>query len=215
MLKYQKKKATEVVSNETENGEPSYEIEHVAAYVKTVDDVETQDTEDGGTRQEKIRNIHEAFEINRVECAIEKVITNRLKVNSSTEKIKCLKDILELLDLEFVKVDFTDVMHDETKENDASDKQKIEDETVKPNKPEKRVTFKIDTADEKHEEEMSQISKDTDAAIAKLDQLIEDEENKRHRIDAAYINFLLHKKNLIYTSLTLKILQMRMNLKPK
>ena len=103
-----KEKATEVVSNETENGEPSYEIEHVAAYVKTIDDVETQDTEDGGTRQEKIRNIREAFEINRLECAIEKVITNRLKVNSSTEKIKCLKDILELLDPEFVKVDFTD-----------------------------------------------------------------------------------------------------------
>ena len=36
---------------------------------------------------------------------------------------------------------------------------------------------------------MSQISKDTEAAIAKLDQVIEDEENKRHRIDAAYINF--------------------------
>ena len=148
--------------------------------------------------KKKIRNIREAFEINRLECAIEKVITNRLKVNSTTEKIKCLKDILELLDPEFVKVDFTDVMHDETKENDtsdqakendASDKQTIEDETVKPNKPEKRVTFKIDTADEKHEEEMSQISKDTDEAIAKLDQVIEDEENKRHRIDAAYINF--------------------------
>ena len=164
-----KEKATEVVSNKTENGDPSYKIEHVAAYVKTIDDVETQDTKDGGTRQEKIRNIHEAFEINRLECAIEKVIMNRLKVNSSTEKIKCLKDILELLDLEFVKVDFTDVMHDETKENDtsdemkendASDKQKIEDEMVKPNKPEKRVTFKIDTADEKHKEEMSQISKE-------------------------------------------------------
>ena len=94
-----------------------------------------------------------------------------------------------LLDPEFVKVDFTDVMHDETKENDASDKQTIEDETVKLNKPEKRVTFKIDTADEKHEEEMSQISKDTDELIAKLDQVIEDEENKRHRIDVAYINF--------------------------
>ena len=193
-----KEKATEVVSNETENGEPSYEIEHVGVYVKTIDDVETQDTEDGGTRQEKIRNICEALEINRLECVIEKVITNRLKVNSSTEKIKCLKDILELLDPEFIKVDFTDVMHDETKENDtsdemkendASDKQKIEDEMVKPNKPEKRVTFQIDTADEKHEEEMSQISKDTDVAIVKLDQVIEDEENKRHKIDAAYINF--------------------------
>ena len=211
-------KETEVVSNETENGEPkeqsdkhveipeekatengeaSYHMEHVAAYVKSVDDVETQDTKDGGTKQKKLET-HEAFEINRLECAIEKVITNRLKVNSTTEKIKCLKDILELLDLEFVKVDFTDVMHDETKENDtsdqtkendASDKQTIEDETVKPNKPVKRVTFKIDTADEKHEEEMSQISKDTDEAIAKLDQVIEDEENKRHRIDAAYINF--------------------------
>ena len=214
-----KEKETEVVSNETENGEPKeqsdkhveipeekatengeacYHMEHVAAYIKSVDDVETQDTKDGGTKQEKIRNIREAFEINRLECAIEKVITNRLKVNSTTEKIKCLKDILELLDPEFVKVDFTDVMHDETKENDtsdqakendASDKQTIEDEMVKPNKPEKRVTFKIDTADEKHEEEMSQISKDTDEAIAKLDQVIEDEENKRHRIDAAYINF--------------------------
>ena len=42
---------------------------------------------------------------------------------------------------------------------------------------------------EKHEEEMSQISKDTEEAIAKLDKVIEDEENKRHRIDAAYINF--------------------------
>ena len=73
-------------------------------------------------------------------------------------------------------------------------KQTIEEETVKPNKPEKRVTFKIDTADEKHEEEMSQISKDTDEAIAKLDQVIEDEDNKRHRIDAAYINFLLHQE---------------------
>ena len=123
---------------------------------------------------------------------------NRLNINSTTEKIKRLKDILELLDPEFVKVDFTDVMHDETKENDtsdqmkendASDKETIEDETVKPNKPEKRVTFKIDTADEKHEEEMSQISKDTDEAIVKLDQVIEDEENKMHRIDAAYINF--------------------------
>ena len=102
---------------------------------------------------------------------------------------------MELLDPDFVKVDFTDVMHDETKENDtsdqtkendASDKQTIEDEMVKPNKPEKRVTFKIDTADEKHEEEMSQISKDIDEAIAKLDQVIEDEEKK---IDAAYINF--------------------------
>ena len=173
-------------------------MEHVAAYVKSVDDVETKDTEDGGTKQEKIRNIREAFEINRLECAIDKVIMNRLKVNSTTEKIKCLKDILELLDPEFVKVDFTDVMHDETKENDtsdqmkendASDKQTIEDEMVKPNKPEKRVTFKIDTADEKHEEEMSQISKDTDEVIAKLDQVIEDEENKRHRIDTAYINF--------------------------
>ena len=58
-----KEKATEVVSNETENGEPSYKIEHVAAYIKTIDDVETQDTEDGGTIQEKTRNIHEAFEI--------------------------------------------------------------------------------------------------------------------------------------------------------
>ena len=75
---------------------------------------------------------------------IEKVIMNRLKVNSTTEKIKCLKDILELLDPEFIKLDFTDVMHDETKEddtsdqmkeNDASDKQTIEDETVKPKKP--------------------------------------------------------------------------------
>ena len=214
-----KEKETEVVSNETENvepkeqsdkhveipeeketenGEASYHIEHVAAYIKSVDDVETKDTEDGGTKQEKIRNMREAFEINRLECAIDKVITNRLNINSTTEKIKCLKDILELLVPEFVKVDFTDVMHDETKENDtsdqtkendASDKQTIEDETVKPNKPEKRVTFKIDTADEKHEEEMSQISKDTDEAIVKLDQVIEDEENKMHRIDAAYINF--------------------------
>ena len=214
-----KEKETEVVSNETENvepkeqsdkhveipeeketenGEASYHIEHVAAYVKSVDDVETKDTEDGGTKQEKIRNVRQAFEINRLECAIDKVIMNRLNVNSTTEKIKCLKDILELLDPEFVKVDFTDVMHDETKENDtsdqtkendASDQQTIEDEMVKPNKPEKRVTFKIDTADEKHEEEMSQISKDTDEAIAKLDQVIEDEENKMHRIDAAYINF--------------------------
>ena len=214
-----KEKETEVVSNETENVEPkkqsdkhveipeeketenggaSYHMEHVAAYVKSVDDVETKDTKDGGTKQEKIRNIRESFEINRLECVIDKVITNRLNVNSTTEKIKCLKDILELLDSEFVKVDFTDVMHDETKENDtsdqtkendASDKQTIEDETVKPNKPERRVTFKIDTADEKHEEEMSQISKDTDEAIAKLDQVIEDEETKMHRIDAAYINF--------------------------
>ena len=214
-----KEKETEVVSNETENvepkelsdkhveipeeketenGEASYHMEHVAAYVKSVDDVETKDTEDGGTKQEKIRNIHEAFEINRLECAIDKVIMNRLNVNSTTEKIKCLKDILELLDSEFIKVDFRDVMHDETKENDtsdqmkendASDKQTIEDEMVKPNKPEKRVTFKIDTADEKHEEEMSQISKNTDEAIAKLDKVIEDEENKMHRIDAAYINF--------------------------
>ena len=180
-----KEKATEVVSNETENVEPSYEIEHVAAYINTVEDVETQDTEDGHTIEEKVRNIHEAFEINRLECAIDKVITNRLKVDSSTEKIKCLKDILELLDPDFIKVDFTDIMHD----NDASDKKDIEDEPVKPKKPEKRVTFKIDTADEKHKEEMSQISKDTEAAIAKLDQVIEDEENKRHRIDAAYINF--------------------------
>ena len=180
-----KEKATEVVSNETENVEPSYEIEHVAAYIKTVDDVETQDTQDGGTKEERIKNIHEAFEINRLECVIGKAITNRLKVDSSTEKIKCLKDILELLDLDFIKVDFTDIMHD----NDASDKKDIEDEPVKPKKPEKRVTFKIDTADEKHEEEMSQISKDTEAAIAKLDQVIEVEENKRHRIDAAYINF--------------------------
>ena len=60
---------------------------------------------------------------------------------------------------------------------------------MKPKKPEKRVTFKIDTADEKHEEEMSQISKDTEAAIAKLDQVIEEKESKTHRIDDAYINF--------------------------
>ena len=104
------------------NVEPSYEIEHVAAYVNTVEDVETQDTEDGHTKEERVRNVREAFEINRLECAIDKVITNRLKVDSSTEKIKCLKDNLELLDPEFVKVDFTDIMHDQTKENDASDK---------------------------------------------------------------------------------------------
>ena len=42
---------------ETENGEASYHMEHVAAYVKNVDDVETKDTEDGGTKQEKIRNV--------------------------------------------------------------------------------------------------------------------------------------------------------------
>ena len=36
---------------------------------------------------------------------------------------------------------------------------------------------------------MSQISKDTEEAIAKLDQVTEEEESKRHRIDAAYINF--------------------------
>ena len=180
-----KEKVIEVVSNKTENVEPSYEIEHVAEYVKTVDDVETQDTQDGGTKEERIKNICEAFEINRLECAIDKAIMNRLKVDSSTEKIKHLKDILELLDPDFLKVDFTIIMHD----NDASDKKDIEDEPVKPKKPEKRVTFKIDTADEKHKEEMSQISKDTEAAIAKLDQVIEDEENKRHRIDAAYINF--------------------------
>ena len=71
---------------ETENGEASYHMEHVAAYVNSVDDVETKDTEDGGTKQEKIRNIHETFEINRPECVIDKVITNRLNVNSSTEK---------------------------------------------------------------------------------------------------------------------------------
>ena len=157
-----KEKATEVVSNDTENGEPSYEIEHVAVYVKTVDDVETQDTEDGCTKEEKMKNIHHAFEINRLECVIDKVIMNRLKVDSSTEKIKCLKDILELLGPEFVKVDFTDIMHDETKENDASDNKDIEDQPMKPKKPEKRVTFQLDTADEKHEEEMSQISKDTE-----------------------------------------------------
>ena len=39
---------------ETENGEASYHMEHVAAYVKSVDDVETKDTEDGGTKQEKL-----------------------------------------------------------------------------------------------------------------------------------------------------------------
>ena len=96
---------------------------------------------------------------------------------------------MELLDPEFVKVDFTDIMDDKTKENDASDKKDIEHEPMKPKKPEKRVTFNIDTADDKHKEEMSQISKDTQAAIATLDKVIEDEENKKHRIDAAYINF--------------------------
>ena len=63
---------------------------------------------------------------------------------------------MELLDLEFAKVDFTDIKHDETKENDASDNKDIEDQPMKPKKPEKRVTFQLDTADEKHEEEMSQ-----------------------------------------------------------
>ena len=37
----------------TENGEACYHMEHVAAYIKSVDDVETQDTKDGGTKQEK------------------------------------------------------------------------------------------------------------------------------------------------------------------
>ena len=54
MFKYQKKRPPE-------NGEASYHMEHVAAYVKRVDDVETQDTEDGGTKQEKIRNIREVL----------------------------------------------------------------------------------------------------------------------------------------------------------
>ena len=90
-----KEKETEVVSNETENvepkeqsdkhveipeekdtenGEASYHMEHVAAYIKSVDDVETNDTEDGGTKQEKIRNIREAFEINRLECVIDRLL---------------------------------------------------------------------------------------------------------------------------------------------
>ena len=130
-----------MISNGAENVEPSYEIEHVAAYVKTVEDVETQDTKDGHTKEEQVRNIHEAFEINRWECAIDKVITNRLKVDTSTEKIKCLNDILELLDPEFVKVDFTDIMHDETKENDVSDKKDIEDQPMKPKKNLKKELF--------------------------------------------------------------------------
>ena len=175
-------KETEVVLHETENGEPSYEIQHVAAYVNNG---ETHDTEDTRTEEEKIQNIHDSFEIKRLEFVIEKVITDRLQVDSSQEKIKCLKDILELLDPEFIKVDFTDITHD----GDASDKKDIEDEPVKPKKTEKRVSFNLDMDYEKHEEEMSQISKDTEEAIAKLDKVIEDEENKRHRIDAAYINF--------------------------
>ena len=72
-------------------------------------------------------------------------------------------------------MDFTDIMDDKTKENDASDKKDIEHEPMNPKKPEKRVTFNIDTADDKHKEEMSQISKDTQAAIATLDKVIEDE----------------------------------------
>ena len=43
---------------------------------------------------------------------------------------------------------------------------------------------------------MSQISKDTEEAIAKLDQVIEEEESKRHRIDAAYINFPFSQEKL-------------------
>ena len=62
-------------------------MEHVAAYVKSVDDVETKDTKDGGTKQEKIRNIREAFEINRLECAIDKVITNRSKQHYRENKM--------------------------------------------------------------------------------------------------------------------------------
>ena len=181
-----KEKSTEVVSTETQNVELSYEIEHVAAYINNG---ETQDTEDGHTKEEKIQNIREAFEIKRLECVIDKVITDRLQVDSSQEKIKHLKDILALLDQDLVKVDFTDIMDDKMKENGASDKKDIEHESVKPKKPEKRVTFNLDTADDKHEEEMSQISKDTQAAIVTLDKVIEDEENKKHRIDAAYINF--------------------------
>ena len=53
----------------------------------------------------------------------------------------------------------------------------------------KRVNFQLDTTDDKQEEEMVQISKDTQEAISKLDKVIEDEENSKHRIDAAYINF--------------------------
>ena len=100
-------KETEVVSHESENGELSYEIRHVAAYVNNG---ETHDTEDRCTEEENIQNIHDAFEIRRLECAIDKVITNRLQVDSSQEKIKRLKDILELLDPDFVKVDFIMVM---------------------------------------------------------------------------------------------------------
>ena len=50
-----KEKSTEVVSNETENVEPSYEIEHVAVCMNSGDDVETQDTKDGHTKEEKIK----------------------------------------------------------------------------------------------------------------------------------------------------------------
>ena len=130
MLKYQKIRKQKWFRHETENGEPSYEIQHVAAYVNNG---ETHDTEDRRTEEEKIQNIRDAFEIKRLECVIDKVITDRLQVDSSQEKIKCLKDILELLDPDFVKVDFTDITHD----GDASDKKDIEDEPVKPKKQRK------------------------------------------------------------------------------
>ena len=47
-----KEKSSEVVSTKTQNVEPSYEIEHVAVYINNG---ETQDTEDGHTKEEKIQ----------------------------------------------------------------------------------------------------------------------------------------------------------------
>ena len=102
-----------------------------------INNSETYDTEDRCTEEEKMQNIRDAFEIRRLECAIDKVITNRLQVDSSQEKVKCLKDILELLDPDFVKVDFTDITHD----GDASDKKDIEDEPMKPKKNREKSFF--------------------------------------------------------------------------